>query len=466
MPGSVNRSSVVAWAAGTAAEFDVAVGNPPFVRYQFVNQADRGAALDLGHRLGVTLAGVANLWIPVLLGALSRLAPGGVFSFVVPTECFTGVSAGVVRSWVLRSFDSVRFDHFPPNSFPGVLQEVGVLSGRRATEPRAQSRLSLVEYDRAGRTRVTTHYVPAAALSWTRYMLGATALEALNVASDSALVAPLGAAVSFEVSIVTGANDFFSASQATVEAYSLSPWARPLLPRIRHAPGLVLTSDDMRAAKQLGARTTLLDFSVERPDPMLDPGARKYLLEGVSRELPERYKCRIREPWFRVPGIKRGSLLLSKRSHDYPRVVINSAGVFTTDTIYRGEVTAGIPPGAVAASFHNSMTLLSAELEGRSFGGGVLELVPSEIARLAFPILDDAGAHLAELDYVARRRSPDALVRATDAVVAKAIGVDAAVIDVLDSARREIRDRRFARNRRAEAILNPSTDRSKRHRRC
>src|SRR5215211_4633177 len=55
----VLHASAVAWAADTEERFDLAV------------------ALRLGDRLGVRVAGVANLWIPVLLGALSRLRPGG-----------------------------------------------------------------------------------------------------------------------------------------------------------------------------------------------------------------------------------------------------------------------------------------------------------------------------------------------------------------------------------------------------
>ena len=456
--GAVEAASAVGWAARTAATFDVAVGNPPFVRYQFVSSADRDAAGGLARRIGVELGGVANLWIPVLLGALSRVAPGGVFAFVVPSECFTGVSAGVVRAWVLTHCDRVRFDHFAPGSFPGVLQEVGVLSGQRVAAPHGGAELALVGHDDAGGTDAVSHTAPATSASWTRYLLDRPALEAFEIAA-AAGAGPLGDVVRFEVSIVTGANDFFSASDATVSAHGLSPWARPLLPRIRHAPGLVLTAADMTEARRRGARTNLLDFAADRPDPTVDPGAGAYLRDGWSRGLAERYKCRIREPWFRVPGIRRGSLLLSKRCHFHPRVVLDTADVFTTDTIYRGEVTADVAPGALAAMFHNALTLLSAELEGRSFGGGVLELVPSEIARLALPSLGGAEAHLAALDRVARSETPDALVRATNAILARRTGIDPEVLDVLDAARRTLRDRRFARagHTRARTLPPPLT---------
>lgn len=448
--GEIRHGSAVAWSAASAERFDVAVGNPPFVRYQFVSREDREAALALAARLGIDLAGVSNLWIPVLLGALSRVRAGGAFAFVVPTECFTGVSAGRVRAWLLRHCDALRFDHFPPGSFPEVLQEVGVLSGVRA-EPSAHATLALVEHDAAGREiAVARHRVAAAEASWTRYLLAPEALDVLAALTVEPTAVALEEVATFEVSIVTGANDFFSVDEATAASQGLRPWAVPLLPRIRHAPGLVLTEDDYAAAARAGARTLLLDFSAERADPTASPGPAAYLRSGEAQALHTRYKCRIREPWFRVPGVRRGALLLSKRSHAYPRVVVNAAGCFTTDTIYRGRARcSSLPAEAIGAAFHNSLTLLSAELEGRSFGGGVLELVPSEIARLAFPArASDMGGELPELDALARRGDPEALVARTDALLAARAGLDRDALRVLSDARLLLRDRRFERNRR------------------
>jgi hypothetical protein len=63
-----------------------------------------------------------------------------------------------VRRWLLREADELAFDHFGPDAFPGVLQEVTVLSGRRG----------------AGCTRVRVgdhvHAVTGDG-PWTRYLL-------------------------------------------------------------------------------------------------------------------------------------------------------------------------------------------------------------------------------------------------------------------------------------------------------
>jgi hypothetical protein len=255
----------------------------------------------------------------------------------------------------------------------------------------------------------------------------------------------------FEVAAVTGANDFFSVDSETNTRFRLNDWTTPLLPRIRHATGLRYTVADHAETEASGAKAFLLDFSADRPDPLLSEGPAMYLAAGEAADLPSRYKCRIREPWFRVPFIRAGRLMMSKRSHRFPRVVLNDAGVVTTDTIYRGTMS-GFFQGREAdltAGFHNSLTLLSAEIEGRSFGGGVLELVPSEVGRLVVPMPQDFGAEVDRLDEIARAGSDEAdhLVHETDRLLTKAdIGLNADMMDELAAARASLLQRRLDRN--------------------
>jgi adenine-specific DNA-methyltransferase len=445
MAGDVAAISAIRWAADGEDEYDVAIGNPPFVRYQFISPADQRAITDLGRKLGIQFRGVGNLWIPVLLGALSRLRVGGAFAFVVPTECLTGCSAAAVRQWLIDECQAVRFDLFPAGSFPDVLQEVAVLSGLRQPG-RGVAQLEIVEHGAS--VRSWTHRVPDSGV-WTRYLLDPPHLAALETAQRLPAAHALGSIVAFEVSIVTGANAFFSVDDATLVEHGLEQWAIPLLPRTRHAPGLIFTRDDWTAARRAGARTWLLSFDAARPDPLTQARPAGYLRRGEELALQDRYKCRIREPWFRVPGIVRGELLMSKRSHLWPRVVVNAAQAYTTDTIYRGRLlTSDRTVQDVAAGFHNSLTLLTAELEGRSFGGGVLELVPSEISRLTTLVPSGMGEALPGLDALARR-DPAALISATDAELIRVGALPADLVPLLQEARELLAGRRFERNRRA-----------------
>ncbi len=90
------------------------------------------------------------------------------------------------------------------------------------------------------------------------------------------------------------------------------------------------------------------------------------------------------------------------------------------------------------AGFHNSLTLLSAELEGRTYGGGVLELVPSEVGRLLVP-LAPLGKHLRDLDNISRKAggqadSDDALVAGTDELLLRVIPEAKPIFDTIIAA--------------------------------
>jgi hypothetical protein len=450
LAGSVITCSAIEWAVASDALFDASVGNPPFVRFQFVSKADRKFADQLAQRLGLSFAGVSNLWLPVLLGALSRLRLDGAFAYVVPAECFTGISAGALRNWLVRNTTALRFDLFAPGSFPHVLQEVVVLSGKRVEMNPGPVICTITEQTRAGRRTSAEHSIKSGREPWTRYLLNKEQLGAFDEASHLPVVSKLGLLARFEVAAVTGANDYFSVDSATLDKFDLRPWSRALLPRIRHAAGLRYTASDHALADAAGARVHLLDFGADRPDPEEHAKPAAYLEAGTDAELHLRYKCRIREPWYRVPFIRAGELMLSKRSHHYPRVVLNEAGVVTTDTIYRGTAHGRLVGHShdFTAAFHNSLTLLSAELEGRSFGGGVLELVPSEVSRLLVPFIAGFGAELDRLDSTARAagESQD-LVDETDRLLTKAeVGLNQALMDRLTSARSALLQRRLDRN--------------------
>lgn len=453
LAGRILEASAIDWAADTSETFDVAVGNPPFVRFQFLRPRDKAALIPLGKRLGLSFGGVGNLWIPVLLGALSRLRQGGAAAFVIPTECLTGVSAGAVRRWLIEHMDELRLDLFPPGSFPGVLQEILVLSGRRGDGLASAGTLELVEHSMSGERASWRYRIQARTESWSRYLLEPRQLEAVDEACALPQVRLLGETATLEVSIVTGANDYFSAETPTVSEFELARWAEPLLPRLRHAPGLIYKRADQRATALSGARAWLLDFSADRPDPRDFARPRAYLELGQERELHLRYKCRIRDPWYRVPSVRAGELLLSKRSHRFHRLVLNTAGALTTDTIYRGRMRPGFGDKArdLVAGFHNSLTLLSAELEGRSFGGGVLELVPSEIARLKVPLVDGFASHLASLDSLLRASgSEESVVEATDVLlVSSNLGFSSELMQTLREARYSLLARRLGRNSRS-----------------
>ena len=131
-----------------------------------------------------------------------------------------------------------------------------------------------------------------------------------------------------------------------------------------------------------------------------------------------------------------------KRSHHFPRLILNRVNALTTDTAYRVTVKEGRAADLVV-SFVNSLTALSSELEGRHYGGGVLELVPSEIEKVLVPVGEHPANGLPDLDRSVRAGMPaEELLARQDEFLLKSIGVRKADRDALRAAWIRLRLRR------------------------
>jgi len=224
---------------------------------------------------------------------------------------------------------------------------------------------------------------------------------------------------------VTGNNRYFTLSTqaadqlrlADDELVAVSP------PGSRHLRALTLTA---RAHAELGAAGAAIWLFRPGPDP--SPGARAYLAEGARTGVPNAYKCRIRDPWWRVPlAATPADLLLTYMNADTVQLATNAAGVAHLNSVHgvalapevRALGRAVLPLAAL-----NSVTMLSAETVGRAYGGGLLKLEPGEAARLLVPspaTVERARPALAAL----RRRVLAALARGD--VTGAARHVDAAL---------------------------------------
>jgi adenine-specific DNA-methyltransferase len=447
LPGRVLHENVLRWTWGRAADFDLVLANPPYVRFQFISEGDKQRAKSISSELAAAGSSVSNLWIPVFLLSLSKLRDGGAFSVILPTEFLTGISANAVRNWLLANANDLSIDLFKPGSFPSVLQEVLILSGRKSAGPAQPSTITFRDHN--GGTRTWTHTVASGTGTWTSLLLAPAQYSALDAIASIPEISSLSNVARFSVSTVTGANNYFCVTSEDVKKHSLEEWAIPLLPRSRHAEGLVFSKDEHEALADQGSVAWLLSFSADKPSPESRAKPRRYLDLGRAQSIDQRFKCRVREPWYRVPVVPAGDLLLSKRSNRYPRVIANHAGVVTTDTIYKGQILAGAPITAddFTATFHSSITMLSAEIEGRSFGGGVLELVPSEVSALQVPVVAGAGGEIARLDQISRTsKDPEALIEATDEMLVGLLPeLDSQTMSALSEARHTLMDRRLQR---------------------
>ena len=122
--GSVIHDSFFQWMGRDKCLLDAVVGNPPFLRYQFVPPCDHLLAEWLLRARGRELDGVSNAWIPSCCCAIDLLEARQRISMVLPSELLSTVSAGRVRKALVRHLDDLQIELFPRDVFPDILRDV------------------------------------------------------------------------------------------------------------------------------------------------------------------------------------------------------------------------------------------------------------------------------------------------------------------------------------------------------
>jgi hypothetical protein len=432
----------------TIPRVQACVGNPPYVRYQLYDGA-RGR--QIAERHGVTFTRMASSWAPMLIHAVDFVAPGGRLAQVLPAELIHAQYSADVLAFTCREFSRVIVAMFDAQVFPGAQEEVvllfaegrggGPAPGVEALSFRDLSELA-IPTEPARTLQVDSEHKLLAGL------LDPVAVHTYDRLRASELTRRLGEIASVDIGAVTGANSWFVRPATDVVGLP-AHLLRPTVSKAVHVPGALLDDADIALMDKRGVPTRMLVIEAKQHSASREP-LQRLIDEGEEAGIHERYKCRIRSPWWALPTSQVASpphLFLTYMSSDMPRLVANDAGALSTNTVHGVRLRDGTDPRALAASFYSSLTMLSAELIGRSYGGGVLKLEPTEAERLIVPRPSAThGRLLNQVDVLLRARRYDDLTRLVDqAVLVEDLGMELDAVKKLRDAVTRLRGRRRSR---------------------
>ena len=437
------------------AAYDACIGNPPFIRYQSFPEQYRDRAFGLMTEEGLRPTRLTNAWVPFVVLAARALRAGGRLAFVLPAELLQVGYAGETREYLIRKFAELHVVTFRRLVFPDIQQETILLLGTRSETDEGRAAVSFVELDTPDELSLerilAADHVEAdldhGREKWTQYFLSPRELDLIREVERSSAFTTLGALADVDVGVVTGRNEFFVLTPSQAEGLGIADACLPLVGRSAQVPGLVLRRRDWNALRRADSRCFLLQLG-NSPRPELSPAALAYVQWGEEHGVDRGYKCSIRLPnWWNVPSTWVPDAFLLRQIHDGPRIIENRARATATDTIHRIRARPGVSAGALAAASVNSLTFAFSEIRGRSYGGGVLELEPTEAEGLLFPFLSqDLSAD--DLDALARQRGIEALLAEVNRQVLRPAGLSRGDIDVLTGIWQKLRARRLARKRR------------------
>ena len=418
---SIRASDFLGWALKAmddkSERFDAVIGNPPFIRYQYLPPLFQDRAEAIFERLGCKFTKHTNAWVSFILASFELLRPGGRLAMVVPAEIIHVMHAQSLRSYLGEN--ARRLVVVDPEElwFEGTLQGAVLLLAEKKAQKsdhaeglgmypvRGRDFLQLDPEDVFNGTQLINGKTVEG--KWTRALLSPSTRDLLDELIEAKVARRFDGVAQVDVGIVTGANKFFLVQDETVKRFRLQKWAHPMFGRSEHCPGVVYDERQHRANASSGKPTNFIWFQDESVEKTTT--GRKYIQQGEGESLHTRYKCRIRHPWYSVPSVYSTEVGMLKRSHDTPRLILNKLRAFTTDTAYRIRAKEGTAEQLVYG-FLNGLTALSAELESRHYGGGVLELVPSEIEKLLLPPPSKVKPRVVELDKAVRTMPMDAVL--------------------------------------------------------
>lgn len=436
-------------------KFNLIVGNPPFIRFQYFDDDSRNLAFSHLRQAGYKPTKLANAWAAFVQLSIELLQEGGHLAMVVPAELLQVKYAHELRDRLAAQFEHIVIVGFKRLVFPEIQQEVLLLlaEGKRETSD-LTSDIHTIEFldgeELLGLDNLNdaVAHVPAkhsrVGMKWTSLFLDEVAFAALDEAENAAGLIPLGQLAEVDVGIVTGRNSFFILTEAQRDEFHATPLTVPIIGRTSALKTTIFNKEDFGEYKKQYS-SFLLDlngvayhaFSQEIKD---------YLESGEQDNIHQGYKCRIRKRWFDVPSIYIPAAFLFRQIHRYPLLVVNEAQATSTDTIHRVRVKDGTNIRLLAAIFFNSLTLAWAEVCGRSYGGGVLELEPREAEELPIAYNDDIEIDIEKVEDLLRRDyAYEALDYVDNIVLKNYLGFDNFMMRKVRSAWEQLRDRRVDR---------------------
>jgi adenine-specific DNA methylase len=440
-------------------QFDAVIGNPPYVRYQNFSGLARQRGLEACLRQGVRLSGLSSSWAPFVIHACSFLGPAGRLGLVLPAELLSVNYASDVRRYLLKRFSRIRLVLFRGLVFPDVQEEVVLLLGEgegptthfELYETTSPSELDTIEGE------AWTRFSPDSDGKWSHALLSPEHVETFRQLASTSSFESLATWGTPYLGIVTGNNKYFTLTKEKVDELALSP--RDLLsispPGSRHLRGLAFSSTAWKEALNHGARGYLF---YPRKGAKLSKAAVAYIDAGEKIDVHQAYKCRVREPWWRVPLVPVPDLFLTYMERDQPRLIANTAMAAHLNSLYGIRLSKGrkeVGKDLLPIAFLNSLTMLGAEMMGRSYGGGILKLEPREADRIPVPSLDLIKKYAKGLrdlrPQLARHLRRGDLLKAVHLVdrvlLLRVEEIDGGDLAILRKARQALRERRINRSR-------------------
>ncbi|MDM8534307.1 class I SAM-dependent methyltransferase [Clostridiaceae bacterium HSG29] len=442
-------------------KYDLILGNPPYIRYQYLTEEQRKIQSEILINNGMKSNKLINSWVCFLVACINMLTDGGSIGFIIPAELLQVAYAKDLRQYLSNHLSKITLLTFKELVFPNIEQEIVVLIGEKNTNLAIENAMiSVVEFTNfddmleCDFSSIEYQYIEHTKEKWIHYFLNANENNEIYKFKKHLNFTTFDQIALVNIGITTGNNKYFSIEKETLEKYSLDEVVLPLIGRSAHAHGLFFNEEDWKKNIEDNKRAQLLKFPDNVPYDEYPESHKEYIRMGEETEQHIGYKCKIRNRWYIIPGVWSPDAFFLRRNNIFPKFVLNEINAVSTDTMHRVKFKEHIDKRKALLSYYNSISFAFTEINGRSYGGGVLEILPRELGAVVLPDIQKIDADLSDElleiidDYIRNKKDINELLDIVDkAVLVDYLGISNDTINIFRRIWEKLMNRRLSRSR-------------------
>ncbi|QPB24446.1 N-6 DNA methylase [Rhizobium sp. 007] len=351
------------------------VGNPPYVRHHKISEAVFVRASRLRDAKLAKLPMQANLWAFFVIHACSFLAPLGRMAWVLPQNYLYATYAKSVRQFLAQHFESVIEIEIKQHLFEteGAAEKtVLVFCDRWSAEGTNSAVLkrfyveSLAEASACLRDPYT-HHQP--------HYDGDDPLS--KIGTDC-----LGDICNIKIGAVLGDSRFFLFDRKRAQEVGIKPrLLRMAATKASTVTGLMFSARTIAGQFKQGQKVGVLDTAFGTDKSVL-----AYLETMPATTIDTNVTFKKRKIWHQpFEGDDEPDAVLTGMSHLFPRLALNPDKLPCTNALYALRFKSPqdeMLKLQLPLSMVSSLGQLSAEIEGRPYGSGLLKHEPSDARRI------------------------------------------------------------------------------------
>ena len=359
-------------------KYDLIIGNPPFIRTRKLEKkykklCDKSVLKVLGNDFVKDY----NLFLAFITHSFSKLNNKGCIAFVLPYDITFLRYFYRVWHFLLENFGDISVIRTKARYFQSIQQDTVLLVAKQ----KGKSSKNLLYRYGENFQKLNTKKISFDDLIYENKPFNFALLNDHQHNCVRKLInektEPISNFFKVNIGYVTGDKTFFHPDEETISKFKINP--KDLLNCITEGKSL---------NSKLITSKIHSDFSSKLFYPENDSKPNeKYIKEGVKNKVNKRYKCKVRNPWYKTPLVAPPDFVMNCFSRN-PNLILNDENYFFTNSfLCFYQLNDEFYPEEILLCWYTSITLLFSELYNHSLGGGMTIYVPKEILKIRLPIV-------------------------------------------------------------------------------